>query len=345
MWKLNHGRKRLCYFQFISSSPKCTQFCLHYGEESELLNHFPFPHEVKVLVTQLGLTLCDPVDCSPPGSSVHGILQARILEWVAISFSRGSSRHRDWIRVSYTAGKPFTQWATHMARCSMLPAEGAGDTAGQGSSWGRRVAHQASRARPPVAVCWSAGQSTAPRGSLHHQPSLQGSFPLPSASRGTPGTLGGAGFWRVSPAWHPSTSLPSGEPWPCLPENKVWISALLGGLGVGVSWVVYLSLRGRRWGGGCRRSLLAVTCGTEAKNFPPPCLLGGPPPKFLQKTDSWPQGKGFWRKIHAGSHPKPSFPPKHSNTHPISICTPERVSPCLKPPEAELKTQPSKMKQ
>ena len=37
------------------------------------------------------LTLCDPTDCSPPGSSVHGILQARILEWVAISFSRGSS--------------------------------------------------------------------------------------------------------------------------------------------------------------------------------------------------------------------------------------------------------------
>ena len=41
------------------------------------------------------LTLCDPVDCSPPGSSVHGILQTRILEWVAISFSRGSSRPRD----------------------------------------------------------------------------------------------------------------------------------------------------------------------------------------------------------------------------------------------------------
>ena len=41
--------------------------------------------------TQSCLTLCDPVDCSPPDSSVHGILQARILEWVAISFSRGSS--------------------------------------------------------------------------------------------------------------------------------------------------------------------------------------------------------------------------------------------------------------
>ena len=42
-------------------------------------------------VAQSCLTLCNPVDCSPPGSSVHGILQARILEWVAISFSRGSS--------------------------------------------------------------------------------------------------------------------------------------------------------------------------------------------------------------------------------------------------------------
>ena len=43
---------------------------------------------------QLCQTLCDPMDCGPPGSSVHGILQARILEWVAISSSRGSSRPR-----------------------------------------------------------------------------------------------------------------------------------------------------------------------------------------------------------------------------------------------------------
>ena len=47
--------------------------------------------EVKVLVAQSFLTLCDPMDCSPPGSSVHGISQARILEWVDIPFSRGSS--------------------------------------------------------------------------------------------------------------------------------------------------------------------------------------------------------------------------------------------------------------
>ena len=48
--------------------------------------------EVKVLVAQLCLTLCDPMDCSPPGSSAHGILQARVLEWVAILFSRGPSQ-------------------------------------------------------------------------------------------------------------------------------------------------------------------------------------------------------------------------------------------------------------
>ena len=48
-------------------------------------------------------TLCDPMDCSPPGSSVHGILQARILEWVAIPFSRGSSTPRDQTQVSCIA--------------------------------------------------------------------------------------------------------------------------------------------------------------------------------------------------------------------------------------------------
>ena len=49
------------------------------------------------------LTLCDPVDCCPPGFSAHGILQARILEWIAVSSSRGSSWPRDWTRVSYVS--------------------------------------------------------------------------------------------------------------------------------------------------------------------------------------------------------------------------------------------------
>ena len=46
-------------------------------------------------------TLCDPMDCSPPSSSVQGILQARTLEWVAVPSSRGSSQSRDWTHVSY----------------------------------------------------------------------------------------------------------------------------------------------------------------------------------------------------------------------------------------------------
>ena len=56
--------------------------------------------------------LCNPMDYSLPGSSVHGIFQARILEWGAISFSRRSSQPRDWIRVSCVVGRCFTVLAT-----------------------------------------------------------------------------------------------------------------------------------------------------------------------------------------------------------------------------------------
>ena len=76
------------------------------------MNHSVFP----VLVTQSNPTLSDPMDCSLPGSSVHGILQARILEWVAISF-RGSSWPRDWTWVSSIAGRFFyhlSHWVSSM---------------------------------------------------------------------------------------------------------------------------------------------------------------------------------------------------------------------------------------
>ena len=64
-------------------------------------------------VAQSCPTLCNPwTVCSLPGSSVHGIFQARVLEWVAISFSRGSSRPKDWTLVSRIAGLRFTIWAT-----------------------------------------------------------------------------------------------------------------------------------------------------------------------------------------------------------------------------------------
>jgi len=56
-----------------------------------------------------------PVDCSPPSSSVHGILQAGILEWIAISFSRGSSRPRDRTQVSHIAGRRFNLCTTREA--------------------------------------------------------------------------------------------------------------------------------------------------------------------------------------------------------------------------------------
>ena len=72
----------------------------------------PLLIKVRVLVAQLCPTPCDPMDCCPPGSSDHGILQARILEWVAIPFSRGSSGPRDQTLVSCTAGRFFTVWDT-----------------------------------------------------------------------------------------------------------------------------------------------------------------------------------------------------------------------------------------
>ena len=63
-------------------------------------------------VAQSCLTLCDPIDCSVPGSSLHGIFQAIVLEWIVISFSRGSSQPRAQSRVSRIVGRRFTIWAT-----------------------------------------------------------------------------------------------------------------------------------------------------------------------------------------------------------------------------------------
>ena len=71
----------------------------------------PNKEKVKAKVAQLCLTLCDPMDCT-----VLGILQARILEWVAVAFSRGSSQPRDWTQVSRTSGRFFTNWTTSEAQ-------------------------------------------------------------------------------------------------------------------------------------------------------------------------------------------------------------------------------------
>ena len=97
-------------------------------------------------VAQSCLTLCDSTDCSPPGSSIHGILQARILEWVAISFSRGSSQPRDWTQVSCNAltseppGKPLTDLISQ-GLLARLPSQ---DSAGP-SHWHRCLLQEAEK--------------------------------------------------------------------------------------------------------------------------------------------------------------------------------------------------------
>ena len=73
------------------------------GPPREALNDFGC-----VLVPQLCPTLCDPMDCSPQGSSLHGILEARILEWVSVPFSKGSSQPRDRTHVAHISGRFFT---------------------------------------------------------------------------------------------------------------------------------------------------------------------------------------------------------------------------------------------
>ena len=76
-----------------------------------ILPNFSPEHTVTdlvVLVVQSYQTLCDPMNCSPPGSSVHGISEASILEWAASSSSKGSSRPRDWTHISCIGSGFFT---------------------------------------------------------------------------------------------------------------------------------------------------------------------------------------------------------------------------------------------
>ena len=89
--ELGLGRTEMMYLHLLMKSFQYSYLC-----------KYPWPFLatvtlvcVCVLVPQLCPTLCDPMGCCWPGASVHGILKARILEWIAISFSRGSSQPRD----------------------------------------------------------------------------------------------------------------------------------------------------------------------------------------------------------------------------------------------------------
>ena len=105
---VSHAHQNLCIHQCLAQRPagkNCKSHWLNLPRCSYLKHKIKRGPRKKhailfyfivlyVLVAQSCLTLCDPMDCSPPGSPVHGIFQVRILEWVAISFSRGSSRPR-----------------------------------------------------------------------------------------------------------------------------------------------------------------------------------------------------------------------------------------------------------
>ena len=114
-----HGKKMTNYFQNVCTILDSHQQCMRDPVSPHLHQHLlasvflilAILVKVKVLVARSCLTLYDPMDCSPPGSSIHGILQARILEGVAIPFSRGFSQPRDQTLVSCT----FWQILNHLS--------------------------------------------------------------------------------------------------------------------------------------------------------------------------------------------------------------------------------------
>ena len=110
--------------KFIGSEIELRLFRIQtYAAFVDLFYMCAYIWKVKMLVSQSCLTFCDHTDRSPPGSSAHGILQARILEWVAILFFRGSSLPRDGTWASCIAGRFFTIWATreaHMCVCLLI---------------------------------------------------------------------------------------------------------------------------------------------------------------------------------------------------------------------------------
>ena len=104
----------LSFHQFISSS-------VTFISPLQFSKYRSFTSLVKVVVTQSCPTLCNPMDYSPPDSSVHGILQARIQEWVAIPFSRGTSRLRAWETSNFFFFKLFG-YSLFLSVCTQMPA-------------------------------------------------------------------------------------------------------------------------------------------------------------------------------------------------------------------------------
>ena len=119
----NQNWKRQCTPMFIAALFTISRTwkqprCLSVDEWIRKLWYIHTREYYSATLAQSCPTLWDPMDCSLPGSSVRGTFQARILEWGAISFSRGSSPPRDWNRVSCIIGRRFTVWATREVQYS-----------------------------------------------------------------------------------------------------------------------------------------------------------------------------------------------------------------------------------
>ena len=104
-------RKVLVVFFFKKQQKFQINNLTHHLQELEKEKQTKPKETVKIIKSPSCLTLCNPTDCT-----VHGILQARILQWVGFPFSRGSSQPRDWIQVSHITHGFFTSWATREAR-------------------------------------------------------------------------------------------------------------------------------------------------------------------------------------------------------------------------------------
>ena len=115
----SHPLSLLCLAYLLSTRPRFQSSKLSVGAHNQRPSQKGWETlHVKVKESEVALsflTLCDPMEWSLPGSSVHGIFQARVLEWVAFSFSRGSSQPRDRTRVSGITSRHFTVWTTREA--------------------------------------------------------------------------------------------------------------------------------------------------------------------------------------------------------------------------------------
>ena len=113
VWTRSYVVNRGVFWEIYSDCSAENGFVRSYHQHREDTWHlFRWSRWSETEVTQSCLTLCDPMNCSLPGSSVHGVFQARGLEWGAISFSRRSFWPRDQTRVSRIVGRCFAVWAT-----------------------------------------------------------------------------------------------------------------------------------------------------------------------------------------------------------------------------------------